>query len=43
MLRRRRKPALALGAAMLVLAIGAAVLWPPTYRSTGTIRTIRCS
>ncbi len=36
-LRRRRQPALALGTALLVLAIGGALLWPPTYRSTGTI------
>lgn len=36
-LRRRRKPALALAAAVLVLAVGGALLWPATYRSTGTI------
>jgi polysaccharide biosynthesis transport protein len=37
MLRRRRWPALASGLAVLAMALGAAVLWPPTFRSTGTI------
>jgi uncharacterized protein involved in exopolysaccharide biosynthesis len=34
---RRRRPALLVGLAVLVLAIAVALLWPPTYRSTGTI------
>jgi uncharacterized protein involved in exopolysaccharide biosynthesis len=37
MLRRRAVPALSAAAAILVIAIAAAFLWPPTYRSTGTI------
>jgi protein tyrosine kinase modulator len=36
-LRRRRKPALAAFVVVLVLAAGGALLWPATYRSTGTI------
>jgi polysaccharide biosynthesis transport protein len=35
--RRRRIPALILGGAVLAIALAAAVLWPPTYRSIGTI------
>jgi uncharacterized protein involved in exopolysaccharide biosynthesis len=34
---RRAKPALAVGAAVLVIGVAATLLWPPTYRSTGTI------
>lgn len=37
MLRRRRWPMLATGAAVLVVALLTALLWPPTYRSTGQI------
>jgi uncharacterized protein involved in exopolysaccharide biosynthesis len=37
MLRRRRRPALAAGFVILAATLAAAVLWPPTYRSTGTI------
>lgn len=37
MLRRRRWSALGSGLAVLVIAICAAVFWPPTFRSTGTI------
>ncbi len=36
-LKRRRWPAMWTGAVVLVIAIAAAMLWPPTYRSTGTI------
>lgn len=36
-LRRRRLPALVTGAAVALIAGAAAFLWPPTYRSTGTI------
>lgn len=36
-LRRRRGPALYVGVAALLLAVLAALLWPPTYRSSGTI------
>lgn len=35
--RRRRVPALVAGATVLVIALAAALFWPPTYRSTGTI------
>lgn len=35
--RRRRVPALIAGATVLAIALVAAVLWPATYRSTGTI------
>lgn len=35
--RRRRVPALIAGATVLAIALAAAVLWPATYRSTGTI------
>jgi uncharacterized protein involved in exopolysaccharide biosynthesis len=34
---RRAKPAIAVGLAVLVIAVAATLLWPPTYRSTGTI------
>ncbi|MBB6091251.1 uncharacterized protein involved in exopolysaccharide biosynthesis [Povalibacter uvarum] len=36
-LHRRRKPAIIVAAAVLVLAIAAAFLWPAMYRSTATI------
>jgi polysaccharide biosynthesis transport protein len=36
-LRRRMVPMLLTAAAILALAVLAALLWPPTYRSTGTI------
>lgn len=36
-LKRRRGPALWTAVTALVLAVAAAVLWPATYRSTGTI------
>jgi succinoglycan biosynthesis transport protein ExoP len=35
--RRRRVPAIIAGVSVLVIALAAAFLWPPTYRSTGTI------
>ncbi|MDY6947466.1 MAG: lipopolysaccharide biosynthesis protein [Pseudomonadota bacterium] len=35
--RRRRVPALVAGLTVLIIALAAAILWPPTYRSTGTI------
>lgn len=35
--RRRRWPALASAAGIVFIAIAAALFWPPTYRSTGTI------
>jgi uncharacterized protein involved in exopolysaccharide biosynthesis len=35
--RRRRLPATVVGISVLVIALAAAVLWPATYRSTGTI------
>lgn len=35
--RRRRVPAIIAGVSVLVIALAAAVFWPPTYRSTGTI------
>lgn len=35
--RRRRLPALAAAAGIVLIAIAAALFWPPTYRSTGTI------
>jgi polysaccharide biosynthesis transport protein len=37
MLRRRRRPAFVAGLIVVIIALGAAVLWPPTFRSTGTI------
>jgi succinoglycan biosynthesis transport protein ExoP len=37
MLRRRRWPMIWTGAAVLVAALLTALLWPPTYRSTGQI------
>lgn len=36
-LRRRRLPALIVVAVVLVVALAGALLWPATYRSTGTI------
>jgi succinoglycan biosynthesis transport protein ExoP len=36
-LRRRRVPMLLTGGAVLLPAVLAALFWPPTYRSTGTI------
>jgi succinoglycan biosynthesis transport protein ExoP len=36
-LRRRRWPALGVALAVLIVALTGAVLWPPTYRSVGTI------
>lgn len=36
-LRRRRRPALATAAAIFIVTLLGALLWPPTYRSTGTI------
>src|SRR6187431_1344043 len=36
-IRRRRVPALVAGVSVLAMALAAAVLWPATYRSTGTI------
>jgi polysaccharide biosynthesis transport protein len=36
-LKRRRKPMQIVGAATLIIAILAALLWPPTYRSSATI------
>ncbi|HKU16678.1 MAG TPA: hypothetical protein VJQ52_19960 [Steroidobacteraceae bacterium] len=36
-LRRRRRPALWTVGSVVALAIASALLWPPTYRSTGTI------
>lgn len=35
--RRRRTPALIASVSVLVIALAAAILWPATYRSTGTI------
>src|SRR5688500_7805627 len=35
--RRRRVPALIVGATVLVIALASAMFWPATYRSTGTI------
>lgn len=35
--RRRRVPAIVVGIAVLLSALGAALLWPATYRATGTI------
>ena len=35
--RRRRLPAMAAAATVLIIALATALLWPPTYRSTGTI------
>jgi len=35
--RRRRTPALVAGLSVLALALGIALFWPATYRSTGTI------
>jgi polysaccharide biosynthesis transport protein len=35
--RRRRKPAIAFALGVFALALGGALLWPATYRSTGTI------
>jgi polysaccharide biosynthesis transport protein len=35
--RRRRWPALGIALLMLMLAVAAALLWPASYRSTGTI------
>ncbi|MET0535098.1 MAG: lipopolysaccharide biosynthesis protein [Steroidobacter sp.] len=35
--RRRRMPAVIGAAAVLLIAIGCALFWPPTYRATGTI------
>jgi uncharacterized protein involved in exopolysaccharide biosynthesis len=37
MLQRRRWPALYTAASVIALSSAAALLWPPTYRSTGTI------
>ena len=34
---RRAKPALWVGAAVLLVGVAATMLWPPSYRSTGTI------
>jgi succinoglycan biosynthesis transport protein ExoP len=34
---RRAKPAVWVGLAVLVIAVAATFLWPPSYRSTGTI------
>jgi uncharacterized protein involved in exopolysaccharide biosynthesis len=34
---RRAKPAIWVGLTVLVVAVAATLLWPPTYRSTGTI------
>jgi succinoglycan biosynthesis transport protein ExoP len=36
-LRRRRRPAVLVSLLTLMLALGTALFWPPTYRSTGTI------
>lgn len=36
-LRRRRWPSLWVALAVLLIAVSAAALWPPSYRSTGTI------
>lgn len=36
-LRRRRVPAIVVALSVLVLALAAAFLWPPTYRSQGVI------
>jgi polysaccharide biosynthesis transport protein len=36
-LRRRRRPAIWTGLAVLATALAAALFWPPTYRSTGTV------
>lgn len=35
--RRRRVPAIVVAVSVLVVALAAAVFWPPTYRSTGII------
>lgn len=35
--RRRRAPAIIVGAVMLIAALSAAMFWPATYRSAGTI------
>jgi uncharacterized protein involved in exopolysaccharide biosynthesis len=35
--RRRRVPAIAVAIVVVITAFTAALLWPPTYRSTGTI------
>lgn len=35
--RRRRVPALVAAASVLIVTLAAAVLWPPTFRATGTI------
>jgi len=36
-LRRRRVPAIVAGISVLAIALGIAMFWPATYRSTGTI------
>src|ERR1017187_6642104 len=36
-MRRRRVPMLLGGGAVMVMAVLAALFWPPSYRSTGTI------
>jgi len=36
-LRRRSRPAIWIGALVMTAALAAALFWPPTYRSTGTI------
>lgn len=36
-LRRRRVTAVFVGVSVLVIALAAAIFWPPTYRSSGTI------
>src|SRR5688572_9748509 len=35
--RRRLWPAIAAAVVVLVIAVASAMLWPPTFRSTGTI------
>ncbi|GFE84248.1 LPS biosynthesis protein [Steroidobacter agaridevorans] len=35
--RRRRVPAIVAAVSVLVIAVAAAIFWPPTYRSTGII------
>jgi succinoglycan biosynthesis transport protein ExoP len=37
MMRRRRWPAIGTGLGVLLIAFAAALFWPPTFRSTGTI------